>query len=41
LPNELKAKAVKARYKSGILTVNIPKKDVAKGGPPTNKVAIA
>jgi HSP20 family protein len=41
LPSELQAKTVKTRYKNGILTVNIPKKDVAKGGLPTNKVAIA
>lgn len=40
LPHELQAKTVKARYKNGILTINIPKKDGIKGDSPTKKVAV-
>jgi HSP20 family protein len=41
LPSELQAKAVKARYKNGILTITIPKNGVIKGESPTKKVAVA
>jgi HSP20 family protein len=41
LPNELQDKAVKARYKDGILTVNVPKNGVIKGNSPTKKVTVA